>query len=107
MARAIMTIRIMGLARGRIKPASGADTGGGVIPMRFLTSDSQVWKVGHRPNHVRITFELSQPTTKCFLYFIERFECLVRHGFFSQIFPDMLDRIEFRAMWRLREQSYV
>jgi len=28
------------------------------IPIRFLTSDSQVWKIGHRPNHLRITFEL-------------------------------------------------
>jgi len=52
-----------------------------------------------------MAFAFSQPMATCLLRLIRGFEGLVRHCLFSEVLPDMLDRMQLRAMGRSRQES--
>ncbi len=45
-----------------------------------------------------MVFEFSESIAESILQLMEGFEGFVRHGLFSEVLPEMFDRIEFRAM---------
>jgi hypothetical protein len=62
-----------------------------LIPTCILRGTSKMREVGHRPEAVRIGFQLIESLTHLINYLIERGKGQIRQVLFAHFFPDMFD----------------
>ena len=78
-----------------------------MLPTCTLRDHSKMGEIGHRVKKLRIVLKLSQLIAKGINNGIKGDKDAVRKRFFPSFLPNMLNRIEFRAIGRLRDQANI
>src|SRR6266487_1821063 len=77
------------------------------IPTCTLRGHPKMGKIGHRVKKRRIVLKSLQLVTKSINNGIKGYKDTVRKSFFPYFLPNMLNRIEFRTIGRLRNQTSI
>src|SRR5262249_13078771 len=79
----------------------------GLIPIRVLAYNSQMWKVHHGPYSLDIRSYVLQAIDQLLNHLLECGSCPVVKIVLAQVVPQVFDRIEFWTVGRLQNEPHI